>query len=125
MITFKHKGDFGRTTKFLNNTLKSNFKDVLHRYGQMGVDALAASTPIDSGETADSWNYEITGNKNGMSVIWTNSHVNQGVNIAIILQSGHGTGTGGYVQGRDYINPAMRPIFDGMAEAIWKEVSSD
>lgn len=125
MITFKHKGDFGRTTKFLNSALKSNFKDILNRYGQMGVDALAASTPLDSGETASCWNYEVTGNRNGMSVIWTNSHMNQGVNIAIILQYGHGTGTGGYVQGRDYINPAMRPIFDGMAEAIWKEVSSN
>ena len=125
MVTFKHKGDLGKTTRFLTRTLKSNYRDILHRYGKIGVDALAASTPQDSGVTAQSWSYEIYGDKNQLSVAWSNSHINKGVNIAIILQYGHGTGTGGYVQGRDYINPAMRPVFDEMANTIWKDVTSD
>ena len=97
---------------------------ILDKYGQKGVDALASATPRESGETANSWSYEITGGDGNYAIQWNNSHVNKGVNIAIILQYGHGTGTGGYVVGRDYINPAVQPIFDEMAETIWKEVES-
>jgi hypothetical protein len=96
----------------------------LESLGQKGVAALSSATPVDSGLTAASWSYEIS-NKNGRTTItWFNSHVESGVNIAIILQYGHGTGTGGYVSGRDYINPAIQPIFDQIAEDMWKKVTS-
>ena len=89
----------------------------------MGVSALSSATPIDTGKTAASWGYEIESDDDGTRIIWTNSNVNKNVNIAIILQYGHGTGTGGYVQGRDYINPAMQPVFDQIADAVWREVT--
>lgn len=98
--------------------------NILHKYGQLGVQALSLATPLDSGETATSWNYEIEQDGDTITLAWNNTHVNHGVNIAVILQYGHGTGTGGYVVGRDYINPALRPIFDDIADAVWKEVSS-
>lgn len=122
MITFTSKGDFSRTFKFLN--FMSNWKvdKILHKYAQQGVAALAAATPVDSGVTANSWDYKIESSGKSATIYWSNSNVNKGVNIAVILQFGHGTGTGGYVQGRDYINPAMRPIFDKIAEEAWREV---
>ena len=98
--------------------------NVLERYGQMGVDALSSATPVDSGVTASSWTFEIEQTSKGATISWLNSNVNQNVVIALILQYGHGTGTGGYVEGRDYINPAMRPVFDKIAEQAWKEVTS-
>ena len=102
----------------------SNFKvdKILDKYGAMGVSALAAATPMDSGLTANSWGYEISVGKEGATIYWTNTNQNNGVYIAVILQYGHGTGTGGYVQGRDYINPAIRPVFDKIAEEAWMEV---
>lgn len=124
MIEFVHKGDFSRTEKFLNKLLKKDYLNILSKYGQMGVAALAAATPIDSGETSTSWNYEIIQNGSETKLTFVNSNINKGVNIAIILQYGHGTGTGGYVQGRDYINPAVQPIFDKLSEDLWKEVAS-
>lgn len=123
-ITFRHKGDFSKTEKFFNRLLKRDYLNVLERYGRAGVDALAAATPKDSGETAASWHYEIDHNGKETTIAFTNSHVNKGVNIAIILQYGHGTRNGGYVQGRDYINPAIQPIFDKIADDAWKEVTS-
>ena len=96
----------------------------LDRYGQMGVDALASATPLDSGETASSWGYEIQRSGKSFSISWTNTNTNGSVNVAIILQYGHGTGTGGYVPGRDYINPAIRPVFDKIADGVWKVVTS-
>lgn len=97
---------------------------ILHRYGKEGVAALSSATPVESGETARGWNYEIRESyKNGVTIVWTNDHVVNDVSIAIILQYGHGTRNGGYVQGRDYINPAMRPIFDKMSEDLWREVT--
>lgn len=122
MITFKHHGNFNKTKRFFRRGLEANFMPDLHKYGQMGVDALAAATPVESGETASSWYYEISRNVGSFSIHWGNSHVNDGVNIAVIIQYGHGTGTGGYVEGRDYINPAIRPIFDEIAANIWREV---
>lgn len=123
MITFTHKGDFGKTTKFLKRASKADILQILHRYGREGVSALAAATPVDSGETANSWSYEVSGSRGSYTITWTNSHINQGVPIAVIIQYGHGTGTGGWVQGRDYINPAIRPVFDSIAESAWREVT--
>lgn len=124
LVTFTHRGNFNKIEKFLNKVSNRSYLNVLDRYGQMGVEALAASTPIDSGETAKSWTYEIERGRGTTTISWLNTNENKGVNIAVILQYGHGTGTGGYVQGRDYINPAMRPVFDKIAEEAWREVTS-
>ena len=124
MVIVKQKGDFSKTEKFLNSISKKLYYRNLQKYAEQGVAALASATPIDSGTTANSWNYEIRQTKNSVSIYWTNSNVNKGVPIAVIIQYGHGTRNGGYVQGRDYINPAMRPIFDKIAENVWKEVTS-
>lgn len=124
LATFTHRGNFNKIEKFLNKVSNRSYLNVLDRYGQMGVEALAASTPIDSGETAKSWTYEIERGRGTTTISWLNTNENKGVNIAVILQYGHGTGTGGYVQGRDYINPAMRPVFDKIAEEAWREVTS-
>jgi hypothetical protein len=118
-----HKGNFNKTDRFLKAAVKSEYIHVLEKYGIEGVKALASATPLDSGETANSWGYEIKRYKGGASVTWTNSNVIDGVPIAIILQYGHGTGNGGYVEGRDYINPAIKPIFDKIASDAWKEVT--
>ena len=96
----------------------------LNHYAQMGVDALKSATPVDTGKTADSWYYEIHKSISGITIRWCNSNINEGVPIAVILQYGHGTGTGGYVEGTDYINPAIKPIFDEIADAVWKEVTN-
>jgi len=125
MIKVTQKGDFRKTQKFLNAITKTRYKDILEHYGKKGVEALAAATPVDSGLTAKSWGYEIrTSPSTGYySIIWTNSNVKKGwANIAILLQTGHGTRNGGYVQGRDYINPAIQPIFDEMAKKVWEEI---
>lgn len=123
MISIKQRGDFKETEKLLKKSLGRDYISVLEKYGQQGVSALSASTPIDSGLTASSWSYKIIQNESGFSVSWENSNVQKNVNIAIILQYGHGTRNGGYVSGRDYINPALQPIFDKMADAAWKEVT--
>ena len=123
MIKFRHRGDFSKTTRYLER-VKGVFKlSILDKYGREGVAALASATPKESGETASSWYYTIT-NENGIAKItFSNSHFNKGVPIAIILQYGHGTGTGGWVEGRDYINPAIQPIFDKIANDAWREVT--
>lgn len=122
MITCTVTGSYTKTRRFLKRNTKMDLDSVLHRYGQKGVEALANATPRDSGKTADSWAYSIEHTSNGAEIHWKNGNRNKGVSIALILQYGHGTGTGGYVQGRDYINPALRPVFDEIAEAAWKEV---
>jgi hypothetical protein len=124
MVAIKHRGSFKNTERFLNSAGKINFKALLAPYGQQGADALAAATPVDSGLTASSWGYEIKVNKSSVSLIWTNSNVVNGVPVAIVLQYGHGTANGGYVQGRDYINPALQSVFDKISEEAWKEVSA-
>lgn len=121
-ITFTQKGDFSKTVKFFDFLKRRKYLKVLNRYGTEGVNALASATPKDSGDTAGSWSYEIVEEGDHISVWFKNSNVNKGVNIAIILQFGHGTRNGGYVYGRDYINPAIRPLLDDMAEAAWREV---
>ncbi len=123
-VTIKNKGDFAKTYKFLNSSKNnSNIQSILERYGQKGVDALASNTPADSGRTANSWTYNIEKKGNQYSISWLNTNVVNGCNIAVILQYGHGTKNGGYVTGRDYVNPALKPIFDKMADAVWKEVT--
>lgn len=124
MITFRQRGDFKKTEKLLKKTFGRDYRKILEEYGQKGVAALAAATPKDSGETAGKWDYEIIQNGSSISIVWNNYNVVNGVNIAVILQYGHGTRNGGYVEGRDYINPALRPIFDELADAAWKEVTS-
>lgn len=124
MIKFKHRGSFTNTERFFNHVLNRNYLNVLDEYGRRGVEALRKATPIDSGKTADSWDYEISRDRNSTIISFINTNVNDGVNIAIILQYGHGTGTGGFVKGRDFINPAIQPIFDDLAEQVWKEVTA-
>lgn len=123
MIVLKNKGDFSKTTNFLKRITKLDYKSILSKYGKMGVDALAKATPIDTGLTASSWSYEIVEDDGGATIYWKNSNVVKGVSIAVILQYGHGTGTGGYVEGIDYINPALRSVFEGIADDAWKEVT--
>jgi hypothetical protein len=124
IISFKQKGDFKNTEKLLKKSFGKDYKAILEKYALQGVRELAANTPMDTGLTAASWTYDIVQNGSSYSIIWNNLNVNRGVNIAVILQYGHATRNGGYVQGRDYINPALQPIFDEMAEAAWKEVTS-
>ena len=123
MISFRQKGDFSKLSRYFERVKEAAKIGVLDKYGQEGVAALASATPVDSGQTANSWYYEIKRQNGSVSIVLNNSHVNKGVPIAIILQYGQGTGTGGWVQGRDYINPAIRPIFDRIAEDAWKEVT--
>lgn len=123
MISFRHKGDYSKATRYFERLKEAVKLGILDRYGRAGVAALSSATPVDSGLTASSWGYEIEHSAGSAKIIFTNSHINKGVNIAIILQYGHGTGTGGWVQGRDYINPAIQPIFDKIADEAWKEVT--
>lgn len=123
MIVFTHKGNFNNTDKFLKGASKINFEKVLRAYGQEGVNALSSATPVASGLTAKSWTYEVSVGKGSYEIKWLNTNEKNGVKIAIILQYGHGTGTGGYVAGRDYINPAIQPIFDKIEKALWEEVT--
>lgn len=123
MISFRQKGDFSKITRFLEKAKEAVRLGDLDKYAREGVAALASATPVDSGQTANSWYYEIE-NRNGSATIsFHNSNIQNGVPIAIILQYGHGTGTGGWVQGRDYINPAIQPIFDKIVKEAWKEVT--
>lgn len=122
MIKITSEGDFSKTIKFLNKMKEFNIRKILEKHASSGVVALANATPVDSGLTANSWTYEIRVSGETATIHWINTNENRGVNIAVILQYGHGTGTGGYVQGIDYINPAMRPIFDRIAEEAWMEV---
>lgn len=123
MISFKQKGDFSKLTRFLERAKEAVHLGDLDRYGREGVAALSSATPIDSGLTANSWYYEIENKKGSVTISFHNSNIQNGIPIAIILQYGHGTGTGGWVQGRDYINPAIQPIFDKMANDAWREVT--
>lgn len=122
MVVIKHKGDFLKTDAFLKKATRIDYRSILEKYAKEGVRALEKATPVDTGLTAKSWDYEISVNRYGYSISWTNSNVVDGVPIAIILQYGHGTRNGGYVQGVDYINPAIKPIFDKIQEELWKEV---
>ncbi len=124
MITFTQKGDFKNTEKFLRKMSSFDFSNTLKNVAQEGVRALAAATPVDSGLAADSWGYIIERSRSSFAITWTNSDIESGFPVALMIQYGHGTGTGGYVQGRDYINPAMQPIFDQIIERLWTEVTT-
>ena len=123
MIKFSHKGDFSKATRFLGKAKQTVHLGLLEKYGRAGVAALASATPVDSGLTASSWYYEIENNRGSVTITFNNSNVQNGVPIAIILFYGHGTRNGGWVQGRDYINPALQPIFDNLANEAWREVT--
>ena len=123
MISFRQKGDFSKLNRYLDRVKEAARLSILDKYGREGVAALSSATPVDSGETANSWSYEISHSNGSATITFNNSHINKGVPIAIILQYGHGTGTGGWVEGRDYINPAIQPIFDKIVDAAWKEVT--
>lgn len=124
MIRISQKGDFTKTSRYLAKLKKATRLEILNKYGAKGVAALSSATPVDTGQTAASWSYKIHNNGRGATINFYNSNTNRGINIAIILQYGHGTGTGGYVQGRDYINPAIQPVFDELVAEVWKEVTS-
>lgn len=123
MIRFRHKGDFSKLTRFLERAKETVKLIDLDKYGREGVAALASATPVESGLTANSWYYEIENTKGSARINFNNRNIQNGVPIAIILQYGHGTGTGGWVEGRDYINPAIQPIFDAIVENAWREVT--
>ena len=125
IIKVTQKGDFGKTFRFLRKLRQKKFIKKLNQYGQMGVEALSAATPVRSGLTASSWGYILEATLDTIRIVWTNSNNNHGVYIAVLIQYGHGTRNGGYVVGTDYINPAMRPIFDKIADDAWLEVISD
>lgn len=123
-MEIRSRGNFNNLQRWLNKVSGKSYLNILDQAGQRGVQALSSSTPNDSGITANSWKYSVEKGGGTTSIVWSNTNINEGVNIAIILQYGHGTGTGGYVRGRDYINPAIQPIFDSIAEDVWKEVTS-
>lgn len=118
-------GDLSKTMKFLNRLQNKEYLNILAEYGKRGVEALRSATPVDTGKTAGSWYYEIEEGRDQTTISWCNSNVNDGVVIAAILQYGHGTKSGAYVQGTDYINPAMRVIFDALLSECWKEVTKE
>lgn len=122
-ITITHKGDFEKSTRFLNGLQHKNYMTILNEYGRKGVEALSAATPVDTGRTASAWDYTVRKLRNGYEVSWTNDSQNKGVSIVVLNQYGHATRNGGWVQGRDFINPAMRPVFDQMADDLWREVT--
>ena len=123
MISFRQKGDFSKLTRYLERAKEAAKIGILDKYGKEGVAALASATPTETGKTANSWYYEVENQNGSAKIMFNNSNINKGVPIAIILQYGHGTGTGGWVQGRDYINPAVQPLFDRITEEAWKEVT--
>ena len=124
MINFKVHGNYNKTERFLHKAKDVTPRSLLDHYGQMGVNALEKATPMDTGVTANSWSYEINTTPSSFGIVWTNSNTIYGKPLVIMLQYGHGTGTGGYVRGRDFINPAIQPIFDQIQDAVWKEVTS-
>ena len=124
MIVLSSKGDFSKATRYFERLKETAKLGVLDKYGREGVAALSSATPVETGLTANSWTYKIQLSESSASIEFHNSNINNGVPIAIILQYGHGTGTGGWVEGRDYINPAIRPVFDNIVEDLWKEVTN-
>ena len=123
MITIESQGDWKMTRNWFDKMTKLDLALIMNQFGKEGVSALSSATPSKSGLTSKSWNYEVTRKGNNWKITWTNSNVNKGANIAVLIQYGHGTRNGGYVVGRDYINPAIRPVFDKIAKKAWKEVT--
>ena len=125
MVKITNRGNFDKTFKFIKSMKDRRYLDALKQYAQEGVDALTAATPRDTGKTADSWSYRIQETNNGATIYFTNDNAPNGVSVAFLIQYGHATRNGGYVQGIDYINPALKPIFEKMANNMWKEVTSE
>jgi hypothetical protein len=123
IITVKHKGSFKNTEKFFDRALRRDYKKILHKYGQAGVELLKEATPVDSGVTAESWSYDIEEGKGYTSVVWKNKNSNEGMNIAILVIYGHGLENGGYVEGENFVTPAIRPLLGKMADNVWREVT--
>lgn len=123
LISFEHKGDFTRTEKYLMKLRHVNIEQILEKYGEMGVKALASATPVRTGKTAASWSYSVSREGDVYTLSWNNSNIDTGVPVAVIIQTGHGTKNGGYVRGIDYINPAMAPVFEAIANSAWKEMT--
>lgn len=122
LVSVISKGNFEDTFRYFQRLLDPDFWRIAEAGAQKGVEVLARNTPVDSGITADSWYYDIQGNRRGFTITWYNSNMNNGFNVALGLQYGHGTGTGGWVEGRDYINPAIQPVLEEIANNIWEEV---
>lgn len=118
------KGNWKKTKKFLGFAIKRDFLKDLDKYGREGVEALRAATPKDTGKTADSWDYEIHKSKGKVSIVWTNSNIAEYIPVALLIQYGHATGNGAYIEGIDYINPAMKPIFEKIANSAWNAITS-
>lgn len=123
MLTITHSGKLSKTERFLQNARHINYKPILEHYAKIGLEALANATPVDSGVTADSWSYKVAVERGRYSIVWTNSKTVDGDPLVILLQYGHATRNGGYVQGNDFINPTLKPIFDQISKAVWKEVT--
>ena len=123
MIRYRQKGNFNKTLTFLGKAKQVFNTSILDKYGQLGVAALSSATPVDSGKTANSWNYTIEQKKDSVTIAFNNTNIQNGVPIAIVLQYGHGTKNGGWVEGRDYINPALQPILDNLVDEVWREVT--
>lgn len=123
MITFRHKGDFSNTSNYLKKLKRATALKNLDRFGRRGVEALSSATPVDTGLTAASWYYKVEIEPGFAKISFCNSNIQNGIPVAVVIQYGHGTGTGGWVEGRDYINPAIQPIFDEMAKSTWEEVT--
>lgn len=124
MISFRQKGDFSKLNRYFEKLKEAAKISILDKYGRAGVEALSSVTPTRTGVTAASWSYKINRKNGSVSLDFYNSNINKGVPIAIIIQYGHGTGTGGWVEGIDYINPAIQPLFKKLADDAWKEVTS-
>ena len=122
MITIKHYGNFTKTSNFLNRITRTGLYSDLHHYGELGVLALSAATPRDSGKTADSWYYDVETTNTGISLVWKNRNISKYIPVAILIQYGHGLENGGYVQGIDFINPALKPIFKDISDSVWRDV---
>ena len=123
LIKFKHKGSFSNTEQFFNRVLRKNYRNILARYGELGVEILKEATPVYSGETRDSWNFEIEDHNGIVTLAWTNSHENEGLNIALLIIYGHGLQNGGYVEGVDFVNPVIAPLMRELANNAWREVT--
>ena len=122
MIKFKQTGDFRRTEKILRKLGNGDYLKGFEKFGEAGVEALRSATPVDTGKTAASWSYSIQKTKKGLSIVWSNSNINKGVNVAVLIQYGHATGNGAYIEGVDYINPSLKPVFELIAKEAWEEV---
>jgi len=123
MITVKHKGDFSNIERFFNRVLKRDYLNILSDYAKRGVEALRAATPVESGETANAWDYEIVSGDGMTTLYFTNDHFENGVNVAVLLIYGHGTRNGGYVEGVDFVTSALAPIFYELADSMWRDIT--